>query len=642
MEHLTMQALQEAFEARNKKINKVEIVKNSKTPQEAYDKLEEYAANGFDSVPEEDKAYFLKCFGIYYRPATPQKFMLKLRIPGGFMKAEQAKVIGECATEFGQDYIDLTTRQQCEIRYLTIESLPIIIKRLDAVGISAFQTGVDNIRGIVADPFDELAFDNVIPSHETLLKLQEKFLGSAEWISTLPRKFNTSITGNLSNRCNVYGNDCCFVLAQKDGVFGYNMYLGGRVGMIAKSADIFLKNQEEVLAAFSSITDIFKRYGFRDNRNKNRLHFLIEAVGMKAMASAIRENAGIEFASAGETMTKMDYVEPDHGKVQLRDGTIGVHVVVPSGIFSGTAMKSAGVLAESYGNSELRFDIEQSFYIMGVKEVDKLLEESYFQEYKNINTPYFNHLIACAGTEHCPFGVIENKNDAITMSQYLSDNVSLESGRVRMYWSACVKGCGIHGLGDIGFEGCKAKIDGINGSGVHILLGGKLSGESQEGHTVIKSAPLEYAKYYVESLMIEYKKMRKEGEVFELFHDRVLKNYTSAKIGFMMMLKAYMRAKNIEIDFGFETKVMTGKNEEFEVFELGRKLYYQFSKQEAYSSYERFTNVMKNEKLEDIRKLAPGIDENIALMLESILDSQENKRAVVFSEIIPFVMLYQK
>ena len=637
-----MESLQQAYEARSKKINKIEKIKDSKIPQEAYDMLDEYAANGFDSVPEEDKSYFLKCFGIYYRAATPEKFMLKLRIPGGFMSSSQAKVIGACAKEFGEDYIDLTTRQQCELRYLSIESLPIIIKRLDEVGISAYQTGVDNIRGIVADPFDDLAFDNVIPSHKTLLKIQDIFLKNPEWISTLPRKFNTSITGNLSNRCNVYGNDCCFVLAQKDGMFGYNLYLGGRVGVIAKKAGIFLKDESEVLAAFSSITDLFKCYGFRDNRNKNRLHFLIEAVGMDEMAKAIRENAGIDFASAGETMTTMDYVEPDHGKIQLRNGTLGVHVVVPSGIFKGSALLRAGELSEIYGDGELRFDMEQSFYIMGVKNLEDLLAEEFFLEYKNINTPYFNHLIACAGTDHCPFGVIENKNDAIAMAQYLSDNVELDGGRVRMYWSACVKGCGIHGLGDIGFEGCKAKVDGVNGSGVHILLGGKLMGESTEGHTVIKSAPLEYAKYYVESIMLEYKKHRRDGEHFEGFYTRVLKNYTHANIGFIMMLQAYFRAKNIEVDFGFYEKVLTGKNEEFEVFELGRKLYYQLSKQEAYSAYERFTNVNKREKLEDIRKLVSNIDENIAQMLDLILHSDENRRAVVFSEIIPFIMLYTK
>jgi ferredoxin-nitrite reductase len=638
-----MEILQKAYEARSKKINKIEKLKSLKSPQEAYAKLEEYAQNGYASIPDEDKSYFLKCFGIYDRAATPERFMIKLRIPGGYMNANQAQVIGECAEEFGQDYMDLTTRAQCELRYLRIEDLPTIVKRLGDVGIDAYQTGVDNIRGIMADPFDDRAFDNVLPSHHILLKMQEIFLYNAEWISSLPRKFNTAITGNISNRCNVFCHDASFVLAQKDGVYGYNMYLGGKVGVVGKNANIFLKNEEEVLAAFSSIIDIFKRFGFRDNRNKNRLHFLIEAVGIDEIAAAIRENAGIDFATAGETMTKMDYYEPDQGKVQLRDGSFGVHVVVPSGIFKGSSMMEAARLAHTYGDGNIRLDMEQSFYIMGVRDVEGLLSESFFDEYKSLNTPYFNHLIACAGTDHCPFGVIENKNDAIAMSSYLDEKVALEAGRVRMYWSACVKGCGIHGLGDIGFEGCKAKINGVNGSGVNIYLGGKLAGEGAvEGHTVIKGAPLEYAKYYVESLMLEYKKLRNDGESFERFTDRVLRNFTNAKIGFMMMLQAYMRANNIEVDFGFETKVNTGKNEEFEVFELGRKLYFQLAKQEAYSAYERFTNVVKREKLEDIRKLSPGIDENIAQMLELILHENEAKRAVVFSELIPFIMLYEK
>lgn len=638
-----MEALQKAYEARAKKLNKIEKLKELKSPKEAIEKLEEYAQNGYASIPPEDKSYFLKCFGIYDRPATPERFMLKLRIPGGYMNAQQAEVIGACAKEFGQDYIDLTTRAQCELRYLRIEDLPTIIKRLEAVGINAYQTGVDNIRGIMADPFDDRAFDNVLPSHHILLKMQDIFLNNYEWISALPRKFNTAITGNIANRCNVFCHDASFVLAQKDGVYGYNMYLGGKVGVVGKAADIFLKNEEEVLAALSSIIDIFKRFGFRDNRNKNRLHFLIEAVGIQEIAAAIRENAGIDFARAGITMTQMDYFEPDQGRVQLREGSYGVHVVVPSGIFKGSSMQEAARLAEHCGDGELRLDMEQSFYIMGVKDTDALLREPYFEQYKSLHSPYFNHLIACAGTEHCPFGVIENKNDAIDLAAYLDKKVPLEAGRIRMYWSACVKGCGIHGLGDIGFEGCKAKVNGVNGSGVNIYLGGKIAGTTAvEGHTVLKGAPLEYAKYYVESLVKEYKRLRLESESFEAFTDRVLRSFTNAKIGFMMMLLAYLRAKNIEVDFGFETKVLTGKNEEFEVFELGRRLYYQLTKQEPYSAYERFSNAIKREKLEDIRKLVPQIDENIAQMLELILHSGEKRRAVVFSELTPFIMLYEK
>ena len=626
--------LEKALEARSKKINKIEKVKMTKNPQEALDSLQEYAKNGYSSIPDDDKKYFLKCFGIYDRPATPERFMLKLRIAGGFLNATQAKVIGECAKEFGQDYIDLTTRQQCELRYLRIEDLPTILKRLAKVKIDGYQTGVDNVRSIMSDYFDDLAFDNVLPSHKILLKLQETFLYNSEWISTLPRKFNTAITGSLTNRCNIFCHDCGFVLAQKDGVYGYNMYIGGKVGVVGKKANIFLRNEEEVIKAFSSITDIFKKFGFRDNRNKNRLHHLIDAVGLNSIEEAIRQNAGVDFLSAGETMTKMDSNDSSQGRVQLRDGTFGVHVVVPSGIFSGSDMIEVAKLSCEYGNEQIRFDMEQSIYILGVKEVDTMLREPLFEKYKNINTPYFNNLIACAGTEHCPFGVIENKNDAIEMSKYLDEKVPLEYAKVRMYWSACVKGCGIHGLGDIGFEGCKAKIDSTSVDGVNIYLGGKLvSNDGVEARVVLKSAPLKYARYYIETLMIEYKKLSKQNESFESFNERVLQQYSLANIGFVMKLGAYLRRKNIEVELSFSNKVNTGKNEEFEVFELGRKLYFKLSKKEAYSSYDRFTNVLKKEKLEDIRKLVPNMDENIALMLEKILDSKEENRAVVFSEL---------
>lgn len=634
-----MEALQKAYDSRANKLNKIEKMKDVRSAQEAYAQLDQYAKDGYDSIPAEDKSYFLKCFGIYDRPATPERFMIKMRIPGGHLNSSQARVIGECAKEYGQDYIDLTTRAQCELRYLKIQDLPSLVKRMEAVGLTAYQTGVDNIRGIMGDPLDDLAFDNILPSQKTLLKLQETFLQCPEWISTLPRKFNTAITGSVTNRCNVFTQDASFALAQKDGVYGYNMYLGGKVGVIAKNADIFLKNEEEVVKAFDSIIDLFKRFGFRDNRNKSRLHFLIEAVGIEAMSQAIRENAGVDFATAGMTMTNADCRDSEQGKVQLRDGSFAVHVVIPSGVFTGSGMIQVADLSNKYGSGEVRFDMEQSLYILGVHDTKSLLEEDFFLTYKNIHSPYFNNLIACAGTEHCPFGVIENKNDAINMSKYLDEKVPLESGKVRMYWSACVKGCGIHSLGDIGFEGCKAKLNGETVGGVNIYLGGKLVSEGVEGHTILKGAPLEFASQYVETLMHVYKKHKKEDEKFEFFSDRVFKNYTNAYLGFSMKLGAYLRTKNIDFELSFSENVHTGKNEEFEVFELGRKLYYTLSKKEAYTAYERFSNVL-NEKLEDIRTLVPEIDENIAKLCDSILCTNKEKRAVVFSELTPLVELY--
>ncbi|MFA5454413.1 MAG: ferredoxin--nitrite reductase [Sulfurimonas sp.] len=634
-----MEALQKAYDARAKKLNKVEETKALKTPKEAFAMLEHYAKEGYASIQDEDKNYFLKCFGIYDKDSqTPQKFMIRVRITGGYLNALQARVLGEIAQEFGEDYIDITTRAQIELRYIDIKDIPTIFERMREVGISSYQTGVDNFRNIVTDPLDCDGFDNVLPSYELLRVLESRFLHNHEWISALPRKFNTAITGSISNRCNAFSHDCCFVLAQKDGLYGYNMYLGGKVGKVAKGADIFLL-PHEVPVAYNSIIDIFRRFGFRDNRNKNRLSFLIEAVGMSEISSAIRENAGVDFATAGETMTKLDFNDPDHGKVQLRDGTFGVHMVVPAGIFSGSDLIDVADMSEKFGSGEIRFDIEQSLYIFGVKEVNSLLSEPLFKKYRSVDSLYKNHLIACAGSQHCSFGVIENKSDAINMAEYLQKKVPIADGRVRMYWSGCVKGCGLHGLGDIGFEGCKVKIDGEMEGAVNISLGGKITSEGLEGYTVIKSAPLRHAHLFVESLMLEYKRVKNPFESFEQFNERVLKLYTPQAIGFVMKLGAYLREKNIDIEIGFSEKINSGKNEEFEVFELGRKLYYKLAGREAYSAYDRFTNTLKNEKLQNIRSFVPNADENLALLCERILDTKEQRRAVVFSEISELIAL---
>ncbi|ADN08775.1 ferredoxin--nitrite reductase [Sulfurimonas autotrophica] len=637
---MQLEVLEKAYEARNKKVNKIEKVKDLKKPMQAFEKITQYAKEGYDAIPDEDKKYFLKCFGIYDKDAqTPQQFMMRVRVSGGHLGAVQAKKIGEIAKEFGQDYIDITTRAQIELRFLNIEDMPAILAGLDAVGLTSYQTGVDNFRNIVTDPLDKDGFDNVLPSYNLLKKIEKTFLKNPDWISTLPRKFNTGISGSLVNRCNVFGHDCSLVLAQKDGVYGYNMFLGGKVGMIAKSADIFLTNEEEVLKAYGSLIEIFRKYGFRDNRNKNRLHFLIDAVGMPEISTAIREVAGVDFATAGDTMTQMNPVDSEHGKVQLRDGSFGVHVIVPSGIFAGSDLIKVAELSQIHGSGEIRFSVEQNIYILGVKDTTALLQDAFFTRYKNINTPYFNNLVACAGTKHCAFGVIENKADAIEMAEYLSTKVPLKSGRVRMYWSACVKGCGTHEIGDIGFEGCKTKVNGQTEDGVHITIGGKIVSEGKNGYTVIKASPLRFSRFFVETLILEYKKLRLKNESFEKFHDRVLSQYSHAYIGFYMQLQAYLRAKHIDINLDIKKMTKTGKNEEFEIFELGRKIYFSFSKQEAYSAYDRFTNENPREKLTNIKKILPELDENIANLLTKMLDNNESNRAVVFSELSSYINL---
>jgi len=153
-----MEVLQQAYEARNKKLNKIEKIKEIRTPLSVYQKLEMISTEGLENLRDEDGSFFLKCFGAFLK--KDGKFMLRIRIPAGQISIEQAQKVGEISKKYGENYIDITTRQQIELRFIKIENLYTVIKALESVGISTFQTGVDNFRNIVTSPFDGLGDSN--------------------------------------------------------------------------------------------------------------------------------------------------------------------------------------------------------------------------------------------------------------------------------------------------------------------------------------------------------------------------------------------------------------------------------------------------------------------------------------------------
>jgi len=521
-----MTSLMQAKEARSLKRHKTEFIKDRFSATEAYERLIGYSITGYDSISDEDKEFVLKSFGIFDRPATPQRFMIRLRIAGGMLSVEQAMAVAYVATTFGQDYIDLTTRQQIELRYLRIEDIPKALNLLEGVGLTSYQTGVDNFRNILIDPLDGLAMDNLIPCKNIMEQIQSLFLKNPDWITTLPRKFNIGINGSLSNRCNIFGQDFALSLAKKGDDYGFNLYLGGRVGSLAHDADMFVTPSLAV-EVFEAVALLFKTYGFRDNRNKNRLKFLIESVGMERFREAIEKQLGYSLPKAGESLAQQE--GGDHyGQLPLNDGTFALYAAVPAGIFSGTDLLHAAKIAQSH-SGVLRLTIEQNLIITGIEDVPSALESPLFVRYPNRPSPYSANLIACAGSDHCPFGVIWGKPDAIAMSEYLTHTVPLEKGKVRLYWSACVKGCGIHGAGDVGFVGCKVPRNGKTVLGVDIFIGGSLS-DPKEAKLLLKGIVLDEAKRYVAELLFLYRDLRSGEESFEAWNRRLQQHSSLGEI----------------------------------------------------------------------------------------------------------------
>lgn len=515
-----MTILQNTLNLRNKKINKLEKLKSIQTPMDFINKFKDFCNKPYSDIQDNEVKYLLKCFGFYDK--GEDNFMLRLRIPAGQLNTIQAIKIGEISKKYGKNYLDITTRQQLEFRFLKQKDLIKVLDELNEVNISTFQTGIDNLRNITTSSFDGLLEDShIITTKPIIDELQSLFFKKEEYFGVLPRKINTAILGSSINDCNVYGQDIAFVISKRFKEIGFNLFLGGKVGIQAYDTGLFIK-KEQVTTVFKTIIEIFKKYGFRDNRNKNRIHYLIQAVGLKNFVSIIEEESKLTLKSSGELLATKDLIMDETAIVSLKDNKSSILFPVPSGIFTGSALIEAAYIAQKI-NGEIRLTVEQSFFIVCKNEDISYVKDSpLYKKYGQFQNPYFINQIACAGTLTCPFGVIENKSDAIEMAYFLNEEVPLSDAKVRMYWSACVKGCGIHGCADIGFEGCKVKdANGESIGGVKILIGGKVTKEVKEARVLHKGLTLLYAQYFVKELMNIYKNNKKDNESFEAFDTRV-------------------------------------------------------------------------------------------------------------------------
>ena len=333
-------------------------------------------------------------------------------------------------------------------------------------------------------------------------------------------------------------------------------------------------------------------------------------------------------------MVQQPRTEERDGRIRLKDGTFALHMVVPSGVFGGQAMIEAAELAAELGNGRLNVSTTQNLFILGIPEekIPDAMTRKPYDRYHCLSTPYFNQLVACAGIDLCPFGIIPNKSDAVEMADYLGETLPLPAdATIRMHWSACVKGCGVHELGDIGFVGCKAKEGGETVYGVHIQIGGKSTITQEEAYTILKSVPLSRAKHYVAELVRAYRELRKSGESFERFESRLFRRYSKGAIEFILRwnveVASPMGWEPLRFDPQWRPNI-----EHNEIFLLGLELYRKTTGEKAYQGTHLFNPIEKTPARHPSR-VDPSIPKEIGDIILKMVGPSA-KRYEVFTEII--------
>jgi ferredoxin-nitrite reductase len=132
-------------------MNKFERIKAEKDGLDIVKEIPAFAQQGWEAITEADLER-LKWAGLFFRKHTPEFFMMRVRITNGITDATQLRALASIAGEFGRGRLDITTRQQIQLRWLRIQDIPTVLARLEEVGLTSLQTGMDNIRNVVGCP----------------------------------------------------------------------------------------------------------------------------------------------------------------------------------------------------------------------------------------------------------------------------------------------------------------------------------------------------------------------------------------------------------------------------------------------------------------------------------------------------------
>ncbi|WVZ22781.1 hypothetical protein V8G54_001325 [Vigna mungo] len=446
----------------------------------------------------------LKWLGLFHRRKHHYgRFMMRLKLPNGVTTSAQTRYLASVIRKYGKDgCADVTTRQNWQIRGVVLPDVPEILKGLAEVGLTSLQSGMDNVRNPVGNPLAGIDPDEIVDTRPYNNLLSQFITANSRGnpaMSNLPRKWNVCVVGSHDLFEHPHINDLAYMPANnKDGRFGFNLLVGGFFSAKRCAEAIPLDawvSADDVIPVCKAVLETYRDLGFRGNRQKTRMMWLIDELGIEVFRSEVEKRmAGKELERAQEDLVKKQWERREYLGVhpQKQEGISYVGIHIPVGRVEADEMDELARLADEYGSGELRLTVEQNIIIPNVEnsKVEALLKETLLKErFSPEPSLLMKTLVACTGNQFCGQAIIETKARALKVTKEVERQVGV-SRPVRMHWTGCPNTCGQVQVADIGFMGCMAKDEnGKSTEGVDIFLGGRIGSDSHLAELYKKGVP---------------------------------------------------------------------------------------------------------------------------------------------------------
>lgn len=457
----------------------------------------------------------LKYVGMLHRgKRTPGQFMMRMRVPNGIVNSDQMRFYATCVEPYGEDggVVDITTRQNIQLRGVKIEDAPTIIDGLHARNQTSFQSALDNVRNMVGSPLAGIDANEMVDTRELCNALNDlvsfdtvtESRGNPKY-GNLPRKFNIAVSGSRDDYAHTHINDIGFQPCPhaETGVMGFNVVLGGymsikRVAEAVESDMWIPADRNSVVTLSEAILRLFRDESDRKDRQKARLLWLVEKYGIEGFREAV-----IKEIDSYNRNVKVDPAQPAPSEPYTRRELLGIHkqpqegkvrvgILVPTGRLSQKECRQIADLADKYSDGEIRLTVEQNVILPNVDEIviSELLKEPALTDGRLKVKPGFieGNVVSCTGAQFCPLALVETKTNAESMGKKLEELVQL-TRPVRIHWTGCPNSCAQVQVADIGIMGAPAKkVDPETGvamavPGCKIFIGGSIG---EHGHLAME------------------------------------------------------------------------------------------------------------------------------------------------------------
>lgn len=523
-----------AVAVKETKAQRAERLKREKNPWQAFDEVRQFAREGRASVTPEWTSSYFRWWGVYTQGdgvgavggkggegLMSDYFMMRIGTPNGLLKAYQVRAIGEIVKKYARNLADITTRQNIQLHWLTIESLPEIVDTLHKIGLSPRGACGDVARNVTGCPLAGIDAEEIADASSLSLQVARTIIGNNEFVN-LPRKFKVCVTGCSSWCCYPELNDAAFTAVRRGDEVGYSVRVGGGLSKephLAVKLDAFVP-PERVVDVARTIAAIFRdQQGLRENRDKARLKYLFMREGWtpERFLGEIEARLGIKFEPAPEEQVPGDVLRDHVGiHAQKQPGLSYVGASVLRGRVTGDQLIAAADLAEKYGvnGGELRTTVMQNLVIANVptERTLELVEDLNGIGFRVEGSEFWRGAIACTGTEFCKLAITETKGFTKWLVEELEDRMPGFDQQIKLDVTGCPNGCGQHWIADIGLEGKKAKHNGQMVDAYNFVLGGALGQHAGVARVTGFRAPASEVPEAIERLLRGYLADRNHGE----------------------------------------------------------------------------------------------------------------------------------